>query len=102
MAKYIKLDIEKLYEKLRDRIHECIFDGNVECDDCPFCGVFNCGMMEWLESLETIEVNEDTISNGAISSDYIEGYREAVRRLEKFYLGEANAPSVAPTERREK
>lgn len=89
MSKYIKLE---------DAIGcECPFMEIYE--DCINCPLYNggsevCEMGKWLKSLPTIEVNEDAINNGAISSDYIEGYREAVQRLEKFYLGEAKARSV--------
>ena len=64
MSNYIKLDIEKLYEKHDEDIkkYNCTFNSNTVCDeDCPFHG-WTCEMMDWLESLPTIEVSEDCIS----------------------------------------
>ena len=53
MSKYIKLDIEKLYEK--NRTYGCIFLGDPYCDDCPFDGIY-CRILDWIESLPTIDI----------------------------------------------
>jgi len=97
MSKYIKLDIEKLYEKHNKdiKMYNCTFNSNVVCDeDCPFHG-WTCEMMDWLESLPVLIVPK-TI-NGVVLKDcdkviepFLEEHEygdlwEAVRALRDFY-----------------
>lgn len=103
MSKYIKLE---------DAIYgDCILIDEIKCEDCPFYNEerFICRMVEWLESLPTIEVSEDCISRGKLISDladiWEDGYTPNLPRtmldfqdmLEDINYKIRNAPSVVPT-----
>lgn len=47
------------YIKLADAIYvDCILINEIDCEDCPFCAIerAECRMVEWLESLPTIDI----------------------------------------------
>ena len=63
MSEYIKL------KDLTDT--DCILIDEIECDDCPFYDKerFWCRVLDWINSLPTIEVSEDCIDRYTVLAE---------------------------------